>query len=80
MVISPLLGQQRFVREDATLTPKRVMRVALEWALHLPAAGIVIFEVLMRMVFLASYFAMVLLKLRTFLEHRAMKKSAHAPL
>ena len=42
--------------------------------------GIIIFEVLtletipLRMVFLARYFAMALLKLRTFLEHRAHEK------
>ena len=65
---------------------KKDTHVALRWALHLPAAGIVIFGGLnlgtmpLWMVFLASYFAMALWKVRTFLEHRAHEKPAHAPL
>ena len=56
------------------------MRVALGWALHLPAVGIVIFGVLtlgtvpLWMVSLASYFAMAVLKIHTFIEHRAHEK------
>ena len=74
------------MREDAKLIAKNDMRVPLGRALHLPAAGIVIFGVLtlgtmpLWIVFLASYFAMALLKVRTFLEHRAHEKPAHAPL
>ena len=64
------------MRKDAKLIAKGDMRVALGWALHLPPAGIVIFGALtlgtmpLWMVFLASYFATALLKVRTFLEHR----------
>ena len=81
MLIGPLLGQWRFMREEAKLIARKDMRVALGWALHLSAAGIVIFGGLnlgtmpLWMVFLASYFAMALLKVRTFLELRAHEKT-----
>ena len=75
------------MREDVKLIAKRDMRVALGWTIHVPAAGIVIFGVLtlgtlpLWMVFLASYFAMALLKECTFLEHRGHEKiRAHTVL
>ncbi len=63
------------LREDAKLIAKGDMGIALGWALHLPAAVIVIFGLLtsssvpISMVFHASYFAMAIL------EHRAHGKA-----
>ena len=60
---------------------KKDTHFALRWALHLTATGIVIFGVLtlgimpLWMLFRASYFAMALLKVCTFLEHRAYEKT-----
>jgi len=81
MVIGPLLGHWRFMREDAKAIAQGDARAALGWVLHIPAAGIVIWGVLyfgsmpLWMVMLASYGAMSLLKVRTFLEHRAHDKA-----
>ena len=69
------------MREDAKLILKEDIRDTFGQALHLPAAGNVIFGVLTLVimpiwtVFLASYFAMALLKVLTFLEQPANEKA-----
>lgn len=80
MLIGPLLGQIRFMVSDVVKIVKSEHRVVLGWAIHIPAMGCVLYWI----VFIAdmsffeflgsAYCAMSLLKVRTFLEHRAHEK------
>lgn len=80
MVIGPMVNQYNFAASDLKLLAKGNHRVALGWAMHIPTSLLVIFwvtEVASLSFFellLASYCAMSLLEVRTFLEHRAHEK------
>lgn len=77
MVLGPLIGTAAFVLWDAKALWQGDRRVALGWLLHVPAVAVVL--VWMGEVgqmppwafALSSYAALSMLKIRTFLEHRA---------
>lgn len=77
MVLGPALGTASFVLSDLRLIRQGDRRVLLGWALHLPAVALVIWwiaEVGQMPVWawlVSSYAALSVLKIRTFLEHRA---------
>lgn len=77
ILIGPLVGTAAFLAQDLKLALKGDRRVMLAWALHLPGLALV-FGWLWAMgqmpvwaYVLAAYLGMALLKIRTFLEHRA---------
>lgn len=81
MVLGPLLGQVAFMAADWRLIRGGDRRVLLGWLLHIPAVAVV----LAWMIWLAAmpmwlfavcvYGSLALLKIRTFLEHRAHEKA-----
>lgn len=76
MLIGPLIGTVAFIAADIRAIAAGDRRVALGWALHLPPLAllgwIVALSPMPVWAFLASsYLALSLLKIRTFLEHRA---------
>ena len=77
MVIGPLLGQIQFMAGDMRAIWAGDRRVALGWLWHIPAVAIVVWVfahvALMPLwaFVVASYVGVSLLKIRTFLEHRA---------
>lgn len=80
MLVGPLLGQIGFMTSDIVKIAKGELRVALAWAIHVPAVACVLYWV--RYIadinffgfLFSAYCAMSLLKVRTFLEHRAHEK------
>ncbi|MDU8909963.1 fatty acid desaturase [Aestuariicoccus sp. MJ-SS9] len=81
LIVGPLLGQAAFMREDWRRMRRGDARVALGWALHLPAVAVVL--VWMTQVAamplwawgLSVYAALGVLKIRTFLEHQAHERA-----
>lgn len=76
MLIGPALGMVAFVRGDLRLLRQGDLRVAQHWLLHLPGAAVTLWLVSLSAVpvwlyLAACYGAMAVLKIRTFLEHRA---------
>lgn len=76
MLLGPIIGQVHFMIEETGLALKVDRAVLWAWALHLPGAALVIWLVSLSpmpvwVYLLASYAAMAILKIRTFLEHRA---------
>lgn len=77
MLIGPLVGTAIFLVQDLRLALKGDRRVILAWALHLPGLALVLAWLLavgqmpVWAYLLAAYLGMALLKIRTFLEHRA---------
>lgn len=77
ILIGPLVGTTVFLAQELRLTLKGDRRVMLAWALHLPGLALVIgWLVAVGLMpiwayVLAAYLGMALLKIRTFLEHRA---------
>ena len=77
MLLGPFLGTLAFVLSDLRAMARGDRRVALGWALHGPAVVVVIWwmTALGRMplwaFMLSTYGALSILKIRTFLEHRA---------
>lgn len=79
VVIGPILGTLSFLWQDWLLAGRGNKRVALSYLLHLPAVALVL--VLMAWAgvplwayLLAVYLGTAILKIRTFLEHRAHEK------
>ena len=77
MLIGPVLGQWTFMRSDSTSMTRKV---ALSWLAHgLFAAGVVWLVLQSPMplwaYLIAAYVGLSVLKIRTFLEHRAHEKS-----
>lgn len=74
MALGPLIGTLGFVLSDLRAGDRRV---ALGWLLHVPAVGVVIWwmarvgQMPVWAFLLSSYAALSVLKIRTFLEHRA---------
>ena len=81
MLVGPIIGQLTFMGADLKKICTYDRRVMQGWLLHLPATGIVIlwiiyFSAMPLLIFICgSYFALSLLKVRTFLEHRAHEES-----
>jgi len=78
ILLGPAIGQARFMAED--WAQRRQRAVALAWALHLAGLGPVLALVALAPLPLwaclaAAYAALGVLKIRTFLEHRAHEKS-----
>nr|WP_249200442.1 fatty acid desaturase [Thetidibacter halocola] len=77
MVLGPAIGTWTFVAGDLNAIRAGDRRVALGWALHLPALALVAWwigtvgQMPVWAWLLASYAGLSLLKIRTFLEHRA---------
>ena len=80
MILGPALGVFAFMRNDLRLMLRGDRRVMLGWALHIPAVAMVIWWIIRApMPFwafaIATYGALSLLKIRTFLEHRAHEEA-----
>ncbi|MBV6634781.1 MAG: fatty acid desaturase [Mameliella sp.] len=77
MLLGPLLGTLAFTLSDLRAMRRGDRRVLLGWALHVPAVAVVVWWMLAlgRMpawaFLLSTYAALAILKIRTFLEHRA---------
>lgn len=81
MVLGPLIGMVAFVRADLKRIVMGDRDVATAWLAHLPGVGLVIWLVALSPVPLglylaACYGAMSILKIRTFLEHRADERAS----
>ncbi len=80
MLIGPLLGQISFMFSDMVRISKGELRVALGWAIHVFAMASVLYwivyiaDISFFEFLISAYCAMALLKVRTFLEHRAHEK------
>lgn len=81
MAIGPLLGQVFFMRSDWRAIRRGEAGVLAAWLLHIPAAGCVIWgyqqwgQMPLWAFLLGSYLGLSLLKIRTYLEHRAHESS-----
>jgi fatty acid desaturase len=77
MVIGPILGQITFMVSDARAIWAGDRRVAFGWALHIPAVALVMWWMLsvanmpIWLWALSVYAGLAILKIRTYLEHRA---------
>ena len=76
MVIGPLIGQKAFMQSDLKAILKSDREVLMDWLLHLPGVALTLWLVSLSSIsvwtyFLACYAALAVLKIRTFLEHRA---------
>lgn len=81
MLLGPIVGQIAFMHGDWQLIRARTPGVLAAWLWHIPALGVVLafWADFGQMPFwalaLGSYGALALLKIRTFLEHRAHEKA-----
>lgn len=80
LAVGPLIGQVAFMRQDLRAIRAGNSAVALGWAWHVPAAvpvlAWVIWSPMPFWAYLAAcYLAMSVLKIRTFLEHRAHEQA-----
>ena len=76
MVIGPVIGQWAFMRADISAIRQGDRVVLGDWLTHLPGVVLTLWLVSLSQVplwayFLACYAALAVLKIRTFLEHRA---------
>ena len=80
MVLGPLIGTACFLRDEARGALRGDRAILLAWALHLPGMAVVLWVVTLSPMpvwafVLSAYIGLGLLKIRTFLEHRAHEKS-----
>ena len=80
ILVGPLIGQTVFTIADWRAMMRGDRAVILAWALHIPGLAIVIGLVLVSPMSLwtyviSAYMGLSILKIRTFLEHRAHEKS-----
>lgn len=80
MVLGPVLGQVLFMRDEWRGLMRGDRAILLAWAVHLPGAAVVLWVVAQSAMpvwayLVAAYMGLSLLKIRTFLEHRAHEKS-----
>lgn len=80
IVLGPALGQVCFMKDDWRLARQGDRAVLWGWALHLPGVVVVIWLVALSAMpvwayVLATYLALGVLKIRTFLEHQAHEKT-----
>ena len=76
MLIGPIIGMSGFIRGDIARFQQGDRQVAWDWAVHLPGIMMVLWVVSLTAVpiwvyLLACYAALSVLRIRTFLEHRA---------
>lgn len=77
MLIGPLIGQFSFMLNDAKSIINRERRVLLGWLIHVPAVLPVLYWIAyegampVALYLTSAYIALSILKIRTFLEHRA---------
>ena len=81
IVLGPLVGLVAFLLDETRRIRRGERSVAAAWAWHVPAAGIVLLAVQVSAMplwayLVAAYGAMSLLKIRTFLEHRAHQRAS----
>ncbi|MDA7963886.1 fatty acid desaturase [Ruegeria sp.] len=80
MVLGPLIGQLAFMRDEWRGAIRGDRAILLAWALHLPGVAAVLWVVSLSPMpiwafCLSAYIGLGLVKIRTFLEHRAHEKS-----
>lgn len=80
MVLGPIIGQLAFLRDDWRGAVRGDRDIWLAWALHLPGVAVVLWIVAQSAMpiwafVLSAYLGLALVKIRTFLEHRAHEKS-----
>lgn len=80
MLLGPIIGQLAFVRDDWRGAVRGDRDIWLAWALHLPGVAVVLWIVAQSAMpvwafVLAAYLGLALVKIRTFLEHRAHENS-----
>ncbi len=77
LIVGPVIGTLAFMRSDLQALGNGDRHVALGWALHVPALALVVWWIVavgsmpLWAWLLSSYAALSVLKIRTFLEHRA---------
>ncbi|NIZ14712.1 fatty acid desaturase [Phaeobacter sp. HF9A] len=76
LLLGPLIGQLCFMRSDARLIRRGEGAVLREWILHAPGVALVLWIVAQSSLplwayLVAAYIGLSVLKIRTFLEHRA---------
>ena len=80
MVLGPLIGQIAFLRDEWRGACRGDRAIWLAWALHLPGVAVVLWIISLSAMpiwafTLSAYLGLALVKIRTFLEHRAHEKS-----
>ncbi len=80
IVLGPAIGQVMFVRDEWQGMIRGDRAVLLAWALHIPGVAVVLWVVAQSAMpvwgfLLSAYIGLGLVKIRTFLEHRAHEKS-----
>ncbi len=80
MVLGPAIGQVAFLRDDLRGAKRGDRAILLAWALHIPGVVAVLWVVALSNMpiwafVLSAYIGLGLVKIRTFLEHRAHEKS-----
>ncbi|WP_170363326.1 fatty acid desaturase [Ruegeria arenilitoris] len=80
MALGPIIGQLAFLRDDWRGAVRGGRDIWLAWALHLPGVAVVLWVVAQSAMpvwafVLSAYLGLALVKIRTFLEHRAHEKS-----
>ncbi len=80
VILGPALGQACFLRDEWAGALRGDRDILLAWALHLPGVAVVLWVVAQSPMpiwayALAAYLGLGLVKIRTFLEHRAHEKS-----
>lgn len=80
MALGPIIGQLAFLRDDWRGAVRGERDIWLAWALHLPGVAVVLWIVAQSAMpvwafALSAYLGLALVKIRTFLEHRAHEKS-----
>ena len=80
MVLGPAIGQVLLMRDDMRGIGRGDRAILKAWALHLPGAAVVLWVVTQSAMpiwayLISAYIGLALLKIRTFLEHRAHEKS-----
>ncbi|WP_371224378.1 fatty acid desaturase [Roseovarius sp. 2305UL8-3] len=81
MLLGPALGVYSLVRDDLRLIRQGDGAVRLAWLLHLPGVALVLAWVVLSPIpfwayLIAAYMAWSLIKIRTFLEHRAHERAS----
>lgn len=80
MVLGPAIGQLAFMRDEWRGAVRGDQAILLAWALHLPGVAVVLWVMSLSPMpiwafCLSAYIGLGLVKIRTFLEHRAHEKS-----
>ncbi len=80
MVLGPAIGQYAFLRDELRGAMRGDGQILLAWALHLPGVAVVLWIVAQSPMpiwafVVSAYIGLGLIKIRTFLEHRAHEES-----